>query len=776
MRRPLFLAACLFLLGSLSPASAEPQPIPLVNSGFEDGTLGQPAPGWSAPPAMLEAGYSIRTVEEKPESGKKCLQISRAGAKKSPQDFGASAQTIDATPYRSKRIRFTAAVRIQGGSHDIAQLWMRVDRPDGAMGFFDNMGDRPVTSAAWQKVQITGPVAADAQSIKVGFLLAEGGRAWFDSAALEVLGDAADGNEPARPLTDRGLDNLAAFAQLYGTVRWFHPSDQAAAADWNAVALAGVQRVEKAADAAALARALEELFRPLAPTVRVFPTGPTGDHPPLPDALHRPEAGRILFWRHLGVALGADLKNSAYQSARVNDDPEHQTPARPDEPLLADLGGGVSALVPLALWADAAGTLPHSEGKLQSPQPEKPEGFVPSGDDRATRLADVIQAWNVFEHFYPYFDVAALEGTKDWPAVLRASLREAAVDADATTFTGTLNRLVVALHDGHGRVSGSGMPASFLPAIAWSWIEDNLVVTWADAERGGGLHPGDLVRSIDGKPARQVLEAAEAGISGATPQWRRNRALAELGRGPKDQAVRLEVQTLDGTVKTVAVPRTAPPYGPGNNDEVRRKSLPEKIAELRPGIFYVDLSRINNDDFQAALDRLAAAKGVVFDLRGYPRGLAPDFLRHLTDKVIHSAQWNIPVTTRPHRQGVTWDQSSWTLEPLEPRLRGKIAFLTGGGAISYAESCLGIVEAYHLGKIVGGPTAGTNGNINPFTLPGGYTITWTGMKVLKHDGSRHHGVGIKPTVPVEPTRKGVAAGRDEVLERGVEVVEASSGH
>src|ERR1019366_842043 len=74
--------------------------------------------------------------------------------------------------------------------------------------------------------------------------------------------------------------------------------------------------------------------------------------------------------------------------------------------------------------------------------------------------------------------------------------------------------------------------------------------------------------------------------------------------------------------------------------------------------------------------------------------------------------------------------------------------------------------------IVGGPTAGTNGNVNPFKLPGGFTLTWTGMKVLKHDGSQHHGIGIRPTVPVSRTRKGVAEGKDEILLRGVEVVKA----
>jgi predicted Zn-dependent protease len=54
---------------------------------------------------------------------------------------------------------------------------------------------------------------------------------------------------------------------------------------------------------------------------------------------------------------------------------------------------------------------------------------------------------------------------------------------------------------------------------------------------------------------------------------------------------------------------------------------------------------------------------------------------------------------------------------------------------------MGIVENYKLDEILGETTAGTNGNVNPFALPGGYNITWTGLKVLKHHGSQHHGVG-----------------------------------
>jgi C-terminal processing protease CtpA/Prc len=136
-----------------------------------------------------------------------------------------------------------------------------------------------------------------------------------------------------------------------------------------------------------------------------------------------------------------------------------------------------------------------------------------------------------------------------------------------------------------------------------------------------------------------------------------------------------------------------------------------------------------------------------------------------------SAQWQIPVVRRPDRQDLTFHQDpEWRLKPREPYLTARRAFLIDARAISYAESCLGIVEHYKLGELVGGPTAGTNGNVNPFTLPGGYTVTWTGMKVLKQDGAQHHGVGVLPTIPVRRTVAGVRAGRDEILERAIEVV------
>jgi len=83
---------------------------------------------------------------------------------------------------------------------------------------------------------------------------------------------------------------------------------------------------------------------------------------------------------------------------------------------------------------------------------------------------------------------------------------------------------------------------------------------------------------------------------------------------------------------------------------------------------------------------------------------------------------------------------------------------------------MSFIEGYRLGTTVGQPTAGTNGNINAFDLPGGFRVMWTGMEVVKHDGSRHHLIGIRPKVRVQRTIKGIRDGRDEFLERALKVL------
>ncbi len=215
------------------------------------------------------------------------------------------------------------------------------------------------------------------------------------------------------------------------------------------------------------------------------------------------------------------------------------------------------------------------------------------------------------------------------------------------------------------------------------------------------------------------------------------------------------------------------PLSPGRriiDVQPRRKAdEPRNRTVCEPG-----LDRVAEADWNPLVARLEKAKGIIFDMRGYPGQPAIQALAHLTDRTIRSAKWNVSSAAMPDRLESPFQESGWDVQPQKPYFSARRVFLTDGRAISYAETVMGIVEHYKLGDIVGGPTAGTNGNVNPFKLPGGYTVSWTGMKVLKHDGSQHHGIGILPTVPASRTRKGVAEGKDEILLRGLEVVKSSA--
>src|SRR5439155_15071522 len=225
----------------------------------------------------------------------------------------------------------------------------------------------------------------------------------------------------------------------------------------------------------------------------------------------------------------------------------------------------------------------------------------------------------------------------------------------------------------------------------------------------------------------------------------------------------LGVKHADGNLRSVVVhpARRTPPQG---------LESPAPIAELRRGIWYMDVERVDNARFAAALDTLAQARGLILDVRGYPYHLSTRPLAHLTDTTLVSGQWYVPLVLSPDHRAPAYEFSHWTVAPEAPRFRARVAFLIDQQAISYSETWLGIAEAFHLGEFVGEPTAGTNGNVNQFRLPGGYGVMFTGMKVLKQNGSQFHGVGIQPTVPVSPTRAGIGAGRDEQLERAIEVV------
>lgn len=750
-------------LGAGERALAQDDP-PALDLGFEQGKPGTLPQGWFVPPP----GWKAELVEGGAAVGERSVRLFVPDV--SDAAFGNLMRFVDATPYRGRHVKLTAKIRLdEQRNKGQAQMWLRVDRPDEATGGFDNMGNRPIKASTWTTATIELDVEDDALQLALGFMSTGGTAAiYVDGVSLTVSGAAKPtlpkqaASEP-KALSERGTQNLVAATRLLSYIRFFDPSDQAVGVKaWDHFAVRVMDEAEPAKDAQDLVVRLRRVFEPVAPTLQVWAGGVDQAMllPPAPG-----DATTTMQWRHLGAGTIGTIKGNIYQS-RVDraDRDERGAPTGAeyaDSFVVKELGGGVSARIAIRAFADAEGTLPH--GKAPPAFSAADGGLTLVTENRSTRLAGVAKAWGIFQHFYPYFDVVKT----DWDAALAPALRKAAVDKNSLDYLFTLRALVAQLHDGHGNVSNMNVRAkSFMP-LALEWIGHDLVVVGKHATVSNDVRVGDVIVSIDGKASEEVYQDVSKWISAATDGWARyvsTRAMA-VNYATNDP-VEVSVRHPDGSTSSVKLARV--------NEQTGGESIPkrpEQGKEIAPGIAYFDLNGASNEALEEALPTLAAAKGIVFDLRGYPGAAGYELMQHLIDEPATSARWNVPIVRRPDREGWEWSSfGRWPLAPKAPRLSGQIAFLTDGRAISYAESVMGIVEAYKFGEIVGSTTAGTNGNVNPFTLPGGYNVSWTGMKVLKHDGSQHHGIGIAPTVPITPTPKGVAEGKDEVLTKAIEVL------
>jgi C-terminal processing protease CtpA/Prc len=427
-----------------------------------------------------------------------------------------------------------------------------------------------------------------------------------------------------------------------------------------------------------------------------------------------------------------------------------------------EIGSGLSCLMPIALYGTDDYTFPKSSPAALSRLKTAIEKEVPrelSADDLYVRLADIVIAWNIFQHFYPYFDVT---GT-DWNASLTEALVSAANDKTRQDFLKTLRKLIADLKDGHGNVSLEGETDSlYTPPIQWDWIEGKLVITGIFAKSLKGIRIGDVVVEIDGIKAQDAIKNEARYIPAATEGWLQYRTLNELLTGPRDSQVKLKIER-DGEFHDITLQRSVDLKKYYKN--IKSKLYYKKIAG---DIYYLNLKRMSMDDIDRLMPELEKAGVIICDLRGYPNG-NDQLICHLLKENDEDLWMWVPQIIYPDYKNVTYKGFGWHMRPLKPHLTAKIVFIIDGKAISYAESFMGYIEHYKLATIVGQPTAGTNGNVNTFTLPGGYSVYWTGMRVVKHDGSRHHGVGIIPHVRVERTIRGVKEGRDEFLEKALEI-------
>ena len=178
----------------------------------------------------------------------------------------------------------------------------------------------------------------------------------------------------------------------------------------------------------------------------------------------------------------------------------------------------------------------------------------------------------------------------------------------------------------------------------------------------------------------------------------------------------------------------------------------------------------------------AGTDGLVVDLRQYPavdlRFLLPEYLNPApTEFTI----LELPSLADPGRFfQIPYSSGAGTMAALGladgtaafPLYTGQVVVLMDETSQSQAEYTIMSVRQAPGAVVVGSPSVGADGNAVYIKLPGGCRTRFTALGVLTPEGGQTQRVGLQPDVLCTPTVAGIAAGRDELLEKAVELIEA----
>jgi len=396
-----------------------------------------------------------------------------------------------------------------------------------------------------------------------------------------------------------------------------------------------------------------------------------------------------------------------------------------------------------------------------TPRPERP--LTP--EERIRGLATV---WAEAKYNFAYWD--RLPGEAWWDEQFQAYIPLVAGAASDEEYWRLMESFGNLLRDGHTLV----LPPPWLtgqesePPLRIIAVEGRPVVL-----EGEGLPPGTEILAVDGRPAEEVRREVAASLPLITDQYREWGTARRLLRGPAGTEVQVRVRLPDGSEQEVRLRRTGPlPPRP-----------PLEVRDLGDGLFHVAVNTMFTDETWQAFDRrfpdFAGVRGLILDLRWNNGGNAQvgwQILGRLIERPTRAAAVRMRCYLPTYR-AYGFSQRWLVAEPavIEPRrdlptFTGPVAVLSSPITGSAAEDFLVAFRESRRGPIVGGPSCGSTGQTLAVPLPGGGAFLVCTKRDTFPDGTPFVGYGIQPDIPAALTIAGLAAGRDEVLERAVEAL------
>ncbi|PYU68906.1 MAG: peptidase S41 [Acidobacteria bacterium] len=738
MRRLLLILLCMtrVSLAQESPSGKMPgrSDLAAILSFEAEPSAGMPG-GWGGgPPGTVFADDKVV------HGGRWSARIERNTD--SPSNFSTITKSIP-MDFLGKMIELRGFLRTEDVS-DFVGLWMREDGESPALAF-DNMQSRQLKgTTAWTEYSVTLPVHPEARQLFFGVLVSGTGKAWADDLQLLVDGkpvweapepktaldfdhefDSGSGI-PINKLTDAQTQNLVTLGKVWGFLKYYHPQVTTGQRHWDYDLFRILPAILEARDRSAANAVLLHWIASLGAVASCNPCAKLeeGDL----------QFGPDLDWITNAAVLGADL------SQKLRFIRDNRLPGKQFYVSLSSAVGN-----------------PSFDHELSYPTLKIP--------DSGFQLLSLYRFWNIIEYWSPNRNVLG----QDWNGVLAQFIPRIAMAKNADSYNQELLALVARAHDGHSNLPGSLLDSRpptgkcQLP-VNVRFVENVPVISEfqsADLTNRGELKIGDVITELDGVPVSKLVETWKPYYAASNEAGR----MRNIGRfmtrgecGESDIAVRRENLQVHYTVKRVPA---------GNSDPVLpTHDLPGPTFRLlSKDVAYLKLSSVKAADAAHYIDSAAGTKGLIIDIRNYPSEFMVFALgSFLVESETPFARFTFGDLSNPG--AFHWGELM-SLSPQKPHYSGKIVILVDEISISQSEYTAMAFRSAHESLVVGSTTAGADGNVSHFVLPGELRSMISGIGVFYPNKAATQRIGIVPNVIVNPTIAGIRAGRDEVLEEAL---------
>jgi C-terminal processing protease CtpA/Prc len=387
------------------------------------------------------------------------------------------------------------------------------------------------------------------------------------------------------------------------------------------------------------------------------------------------------------------------------------------------------------------------------------------------RLLAAFRIWGVINYFSPYKNLF----DKDWDSVHKEFIPKMEQAGNAREYNLLIVEMLTHIHDAHAYVYSSVLEEYFgtmLPPINVRFVEGLPVISSIqDVKEAKNFHLeiGDIILKVDGENVQDRIERLKKYQSASTPQVLMRRVADDLLLGPDNSTVVLTIRDRANQVREVKIPRNRRYY-----QNIYQRS--GDILKILPGnIGYVDLDRLTFEMVDNMFEKLKDTEAIIFDLRSIPQFTVFSIAPRLTDKKhLPFAIFRRLVVTAISNSSDLYS-SNLTYSYLDKvnitdsrKYKGRTVMLIDDRAQSQAETTGLVFRAANDTKFIGSATAGTDGEVTNFFVPGGILIFFTGQELRHPDGKQLQRIGLLPDIEVKPTLKGMRERRDEVLEVAIE--------